>query len=99
MPDINLTLNAAFTEWGVRRIALVLLSTAKEWLDFLRTPVGAALFLLVAAVPLAGLWQWAAGPSLAVQIAQVTTVLVAIGFALFLSLARWLGGRTPVKHS
>lgn len=99
MPDFNCGLNSAFTVWGVRRIALLLLSTANEWLDFARTPVGASIFLLVAAVPLVGLWQWAVGPSLAVQVAQVTTVLVSIGFALYLLLARWLGGRTPAEHS
>ena len=95
VPDFNLTLNSAFTAWGLRRIALLLLLTARDWSQFAHTPVGVSLYLLVAAVLLAGLWEWVAGPSPAVQAVQVVTVLGWMALAGYLLMARrWRCGQT-----
>ena len=88
VPAFNLTLNSAFTAWGLRRIALLLLLTARDWSQFAHTPVGVSLYLLVAAVLLAG-------PSPAVQAVQVATVLGWMALAGYLLMARrWRCGQT-----
>lgn len=95
MPDFNCGLNTAFTTWLITRLALFITFVVKECWRFGKTRLGILYYSAVAATLLVRIWEATAGPSLALQMAQVIAVVIWLAFGVCLF---WLIGRSLFRR-